>query len=147
MFIHSSQGGYDRHGEQFARGSFLLLFSHNEFKWAEETGKHWKEFPHEKRHNLYACVRHVSLHQMGAWMMGTARIAGQSVTVSGAYGHDGLPGDYEKLTPAAREKLVQVPQEIADIFWKSDDGWNSAGSEGPTMKKWALETFKKEKKS
>lgn len=114
--------------------------------WGEQNGKHWNEFPSELKRKLYACVRHVSLRQMGPWMMGTARIAGQSVTVSGAYGHDGLPSYYEKLTPAAREKLIEVPKEIAEVFWNSDDGWNNAGSEGPTLRRWALETFKKEQK-
>ena len=38
MFIKTSQSGYTRSGEQFARGSFLLVFAHNKFQWSEETG-------------------------------------------------------------------------------------------------------------
>ena len=92
------------------RGSFLLLFSHNSFKWAEETGRPYGDMPAVLKPKLYACVRHVSLRQLGHWMMGSARIAGQSVTVSGAYGGDkGLPRDYESLTPAARAKTNRSP--------------------------------------
>lgn len=197
MFITTSQGGYSRHGEQFARGSFLMVFSHNEHKWEEEAnapilrghfadhgkvfdvaqgdgfvvqktcqcagsspytydsaekvpsyylkycpvhGVEYRRFSGDSR-RLYACVRHVSLRQFGHFMMGTARIAGQSVTVSGAYGSDGLPMDYEKLTPAGREMLVEVPKELAEEFWNGG-GHNSAGAEAPAMRKWALETFK-----
>lgn len=74
-------------------------------------------------------------------MVGSARIAGQSINVSGDYGNCGLPLDYERLTPEARDKLVEVPQDVADIFWNTCDGWNGAGSEARTMVKWA----KKEK--
>lgn len=140
MFIKSSRSGYNRHGEQFARGSFLLVFSHNKFKWAEETGQHWNDFPKDLERKLYACVRHVSLNQCGHWMIGTARIAGQSITVSGSYGGDGLPKDYEKLTPAARQKLTEVPADLAEQFWNGG-GHNTAGAEAPAMRQWALQTF------
>jgi hypothetical protein len=77
-------------------------------------------------------------------MMGQARIAGQSVIVSGAYGGDGLPKDYEKLTLAARGKLVRLPEELEAKFW-AGGGHNSAGSEAKAMKAWAIETFSKGK--
>lgn len=198
MFIKSSQSGYNRHGEQFARGSFLMVFSHNQYTWEEQNnrphfeehgklfkrdGDRWiettdgdgiacqcagsapytydsadkvpsyylkycpvhsgeyKTMPSELNRKLYACVRHVSLHQMGHWMTGTARIAGQSVTVSGSYGSDGLPMDYEKLIPAARVKLVELPADLTEEFWKGG-GHNSAGSEASAMRRWALEAFK-----
>lgn len=195
MFIKSSQGGYNHHGEQFARGSFLIVFSHNEYKWEEENNRartelhgqsfevtredgftvvktcqcagsdprmykpedvvpayymrycpvhsaEYKTMPHELSRKLYACVRHVSLRQFGHFMMGTARIAGQPLTLSGSYGNDGLPCDYEKLSVAGREKLIEVPVELAEQFWQGG-GHNSAGSEGPAMRAWASETFKK----
>src|SRR4026207_1998414 len=104
MFLSQSQRGYTRHGEQFARGRFLILFSHNQYIWSEETGRPWSECPLDSK-KLYACVRHVGLRQYGHWMMGTARIAGQSITLSGSYGSDGLPCNFESLTPAGREKL------------------------------------------
>lgn len=141
MFLKTSRSGYDQNGEQFVRGSFLILFSHNNFKWGEETGRPWSECPYTG-HELYACVRHVSLRQFGHWMMGTARIAGQSLTLSGSYGSDGLPCDYEKLSEAARAKLIRVPEDIEAIYWKGD-GWNSSGSEGPDLRRWAKQQFGK----
>lgn len=181
MFIQQSQGGYNRHGEQFSRGRFLLVFSHNMHKWEEQNNrphvdlkgqwfdvtngdgfvikvqctcdtpsyylKYCKAHAHEYKtmppaldRVLYACVRHVSLRQCGHFMMGSARIAGQSITVSGSYGSDGLPGDYETLTPAARAKLCQLPADLTDTFWRGG-GHNSAGNEAPAMQKWALAVF------
>lgn len=195
MFIRQSQSGYGRSGEQFARGSFLMVFCHNPYKWLDENnephfaehgqtfevlngegvtvlktcqcagqsphiydeaskvpkyylkhcpvhGGEYKTMPSELWRVLYACVRHVSLRQFGHFMIGTARIAGQSVTVSGSYGSDGMPMDYEKLTPQARTKLVRVPDELTEQFWNGG-GHNSAGKEAPAMRQWALETFKK----
>jgi len=120
MFIHMQAAGYDRDGQQFSRGRFLLVFS--------------------RGHELYAAVRHVSLHQFGHFMMGFARIAGQRITVSGAYGNDGLPDDYDKLTPQAQSKLTPLPADLTEIFWKGD-GHNSTGNEREPMLKWALQTF------
>lgn len=183
MFIKASQGGYNRQGEQFSRGSFLLVFSHNEYKWEEQNNKshpdlngqwltvtngdnfllskpctcddrnwtlkhceahkhEWRSMPAELHQKLYACVRHVSLRQFGHFMMGTAKIKGQSVTVSGSYGGDGLPMDYEKLTPEARTALVELPEDLANEFW-AGGGHNSAGKESAAMREWALKTFKK----
>lgn len=168
MFIKRSQGGYNCQGEQFARGSFLVLFSHNPHKWEEQNnilhfetagqlvngvecrcgqyyrwetpwvegskadgkggswvsapyyylkscpahGHEYRTMPSELSRKLYACVRHVSLSQFGHFMMGTVRIAGQSVTLSGKYGADGLTQDYESLTPAARAKLTELPPDM-----------------------------------
>lgn len=143
MFIKQSQCGYDLSGEQFARGSFLCVFSHNRYKWAEEHNTSWRDFPAELNGKLYACVRHCSLRQFGHWMTGTVNIGGQRVTVSGSYGADGLTMDYEKLSPAARAKLVEVPAGIAHAFWHPEHpGWNSAGSEATIMRQWAQETFR-----
>lgn len=94
---------------------------------------------------LYAIVRSCTLNQLGHWMMGTIRIAGQSVTVSGSYGDDGLPMDYEKLTPAARAKVVEVPKELCDAFW-AGGGHNCAGNEAQAMLDWAIKTFGKQSK-
>ena len=191
MFINS-KGGYGRNGEQFARGSFLLLFSHNGHKWEDQNnrarvedhgqmltrggdsegerfkcqcrGSGWRpeygDAPvpsyylkycpahgHEYKtwagddKKLYACLRHVSLRQLGHFMMGTARIAGQSVTVSGAYGADGLPRDYEELTEAGRAKLTEVPVDVAAAYW-AGDGWNGAGKEAPVLRAWALRALR-----
>lgn len=197
MFITKSQSGYNRYGEQFARGSFLCVFSHNEYKWEEQNntlhfdlagtlvngiechcgqyqayempwvensrpdskGGSWtpapyyylkscpahaheyKTMPESYKRVLYACVRHVSLRQLGHFMMGTARIAGQSVTLSGSYGSDGLPMDYESLSLAARGKVVRLPAELQEKFWQGG-GHNSAGNEASAMREWANATFK-----
>ena len=79
---------------------------------------------------------------MGHWMIGSVRIKGQSVTVSGSYGNDGSPMDYENLLTSARAELVELPTELANTFW-AGGGHNSAGNEADAMREWALATFKK----
>ncbi len=116
---------------------FLMVFSHNKFKWSEETGLPWQEFPAGLERKLYACVRRVALQEFGHWMMGTARIGGQSVSASGAYGNDGLPCDFEKLTPKARLLLVEVPEDVTAKFW-AGGGHNCAGNEAYAMREWAM---------
>jgi hypothetical protein len=170
MFI-KAKGGYDSHGEQFAKGKFLAVFSHNSYMAEEQANRavygpvdiietrrgksactcaghpiYWQKscpthaadyvIPKVDGHKLYAIVLDCSMRQCGPWMMGSINIAGQRITVSGAYGHDGLTCDYEKLTPAAREKLVEVPQVLAETFWNGG-GHNSSGKEAPAMRDWA----------
>lgn len=84
---------------------------------------------------LYACVRKVALGQFGHFMMGRANIGGSWVTVSGAYGNDGLPMNYDKLTDRQRAAFVAVPEEIAAIYWEGG-GHNNAGSEAGVMRKY-----------
>ena len=121
-------------------GNFLILFSHNKFKWQEQ----YPELNVPPSRKLYAWIGKVKLSQCGQWMMGTVRALPaynkpyKYLVVSGAYGADGLPCDYEDLTIKSRFKLIPVPQSIADVYWKGN-GWNSSGSEGPTMRQWALE--------
>lgn len=88
--------------------------------------------------DLYACIRVVALSQCGHWMMGTARIAGESVCMSGSYGSDGLPGTLADYSDRVRAAFVRVPDDIVRAYWHADDpGWNSAGSEAPTLARWA----------
>lgn len=204
MFLKTSQSGYTRNGEQFARGSFLIVFSHNQYKWESQNNTphvdlhgqtfdvasgdgfvvqktcrcagtdlyingrkidtfapgdelpnvpsyylrycpvhsgEYKTMPTELSRKLYACVRHVSLRQMGHWMIGSARIAGQSVTCSGAYGSDGLTRDYEELNADARAKVTELPADLIETFWKGG-GHNTSGNEAPAMREWALKTLK-----
>lgn len=172
MFVKQSQRGCNRNGEQFARGSFLAVFAHNQFKAEEQANRpvygpilwpwikadrtkvctcageayyyqkscpvHSSEYviPEVDGKKLYGIVRHCSLSQCGHWMMGTISIAGQPITVSGTYGDDGLPMDYENLSLEARSKLVEIPKNVQDAFW-SGGGWNSSGSEAPAMREWA----------
>lgn len=80
-------------------------------------------------------VRKVALEQVGHWMMGTARIYGHSVTISGAYGNDGL-------TKNVSHELFLEGYPLPDPLykaWATDTaGWNSAGSEGPSIREWAV---------
>jgi len=87
---------------------------------------------------LRACVRHVSMSQCGHFMMARAKVGPYSVRLSGTYGSDGLP-----MTPPEGlwEQLTPLPPALTEEFWKGD-GWNSAGSEGPAMHKWANENIK-----
>lgn len=90
---------------------------------------------------LYATVRQCNMKQFGNWMMGTVNIAGQRVTVSGSYGSDGLPTDYENLNESALSKVVPLPDSLANEFW-AGGGHNSSGKEATAMRQWALATFK-----
>ena len=87
--------------------------------------------------NLRGCVRKVALRQFGHFMMGTARIGGQSITLSGAYGHDGLPTTVsENIWKYGKD----IPDSLYDL-WNNGGGWNSCGSEAPSMREWALNNF------
>ena len=134
MFLQDNhfQGWSARSGEQKAKGRFLAVFSGTE-TYPEPHPETGRQLP-----ILYAVVRSVTLSQCGHWMMGSLQLAGEAVTVSGAYGSDGLPGDLDKLSEAQQRLLVEVPFDLAVEFW-SGGGWNSAGKEAPAMRKWAQE--------
>lgn len=134
MFLQDNQfrGWYTRSGVQKARGLFLAVFSGEE-NYPDPHPETGRPLP-----TLYAAVRTVEVSQLGHWMMGYLRLAGARVTVSGAYGEDGLPMDIDKLSEAQKGLLVEVPFPIAVEFW-SGGGWNSAGKEAPAMRKWAQE--------
>lgn len=93
------------------------------------------------REKLYACVRACSLSQCGHFMMGSIRIGQKYLTVSGPIGNDGLPMDLQDVPKDQRSRLVELPEAIATVYW-SDNGHNDVGSAGPTLRGWALETFK-----
>jgi len=97
--------------------------------------------PEADHRELRACVRSVSLHQLGHFMMGQAKIGPHAVTVSGCYGNDGLPDDPDPY-PGLWERLIPVPEELTDAFWQGG-GHNSCGSEGPAMHEWAVDNEKK----
>lgn len=120
---------YRSDGEQcHTQAPFLILASTDKAK--DPSG-------HEA---LFACVRQVALQQCGHFMMGRARIGNQSLTISGAYGNDGLPCDYDDLTERARSFFTPVPQLLADLYW-SDGDHNSAGAEFQSLRHWALATL------
>lgn len=120
MYIKMKYSGYDRSGQQRASGLFLLLVQTRE------------------SNEMRAIVRKVVLSQFGHFMMGTVRIAGESVTVSGAYGSDGLPCT---VTQKVFDKAIPVPAYLIEL-WNNGGGWNSAGNEAESMHAWALENLK-----
>lgn len=128
MFITNKRSGYDRLGEQVASGLFLVLMTCSEAAGTLDAG----------RLKIRGIVRHVSYHQLGQFMMGRVRIAGHSITLSGAYGGDGLTRD---VPEAVFMKGTPLPDELYDA-WKNGGGWNSSGSEGPAMHAWALDLVK-----
>jgi hypothetical protein len=89
---------------------------------------------------LWATVRSCSLHQLGHFMMGSIYICGKQITVSGPIGHDGLPLDLQDVPAAWRERLIEVPEAVAAVYWQ-DTGHNDVGSAAPTLREWALRAF------
>lgn len=87
--------------------------------------------------NFRALVRKVALQQLGHWMMGTARIKNQSITISGAYGSDGLP---VSVSREIYDMGIGVPKYLYDL-WNKGGGWNSTGYEADAMRGWAVKTF------
>jgi hypothetical protein len=126
MFIRTKYSGYDS-GRQVAAGDFMILClpKHDGRIDAEE----WKQ--------TRALVRYVRMTQLGHFMMGTFRAFGHSITVSGTYGQDGLICD---VPQEVYDRAVPVPTELMKA-WAKGGGWNSAGSEAPAMRAWALSTF------
>lgn len=122
MYIVGNVGYYTESGEQRCRrADFLLL-------WSPDCGK-----------TIWGFIRKVAMRQCGHWMMGTARVEGRSITVSGSYGADGLTIGPEKM-PCPKDAR-QLPAELVEA-WNKGGGWNGAGNEALAMKKWARETFK-----
>ena len=122
MFI-SGGHTYYRGSEQYAtRGRFLILLTRKDDKCGPD--------------HVFAVVRKVALRQLGHFMMGRANIGGHWVSVSGAYGSDGLPLTVDRLPDDA----VILPLELYNA-WNKGGGWNGAGNEAYAMKAWARATF------
>lgn len=138
MFLTQRRAGYDRGGNQVASGLFLILVSN----------------PDRSQNDLRAFVRFVSMEQCGHFMMGNVRVAGYSLSLSGAYGNDGLPthldrffagivnGEAKFVSFTAEQKtaiwdqLTPLPPELVNGYWHSE-GHNDAGTAGPEIRKWA----------
>jgi hypothetical protein len=118
MFIKTDYSHCDRTGQQLAGGLFLWVMTNHEHR--------------ELRPGLRALVRHVRMSQCGHFMMGTVRVAGESFIVSGTYGSDGLPDNVPEDIWLLGHPL---PPELEEAFWN--------GSEGPAMRKWALQNLEK----
>lgn len=121
MYIDNSGRSYYRRTEQCSsRTPFLILMQPDD------------ESP--KRNNIRGIIRKVAMQQLGHWMMGKARIGGETVILSGCYGSDGLPKDVPR---ELWERGTPLPDELYDQ-WAKGGGWNSAGSEGSAMREWGL---------
>ena len=130
MFLSLRYSGYNRHDEQVAAGLFLVV--------AQKPATPIGQTP-----ELRAVVRYVRFRQCGHFMMGTCRIGKcRSMVLSGSYGGDGLPVmlDYKQGVDAGAvwERMHPIPADMQAAFWNGEGGHNSAGSEGPAMKAWAL---------
>ena len=120
MYLKSG-GSYYRGTEQCSRRApFLILVQSKDLPIGPD--------------NFRALVRKVALQQLGNFMMGTARVKGKSITLSGSYGNDGLPKTIDHET---WETAVPVPKELYEK-WSKGGGWNSCGSEAHDFRKWAL---------
>lgn len=126
MYLHRTPTYYRGTTAVKPRAPFLLLMSRT-----SDT---------DMRPQLYAVVRTVAMRQLGHWMMGNANVGGAWMTISGAYGNDGLPMtvDDDEIPWDA----VALPDELAHAFW-TGGGWNSAGSEAPLLRDWALDHLPK----
>lgn len=129
MYIEQSRGVYSQTGNQeIRRANFLILLQPKEWERRGEPIK--------------AIVRQVALKQFGHWMMGYARAYGQTLTLSGSYGSDGLPVSNSEVYDRA---TVVLPDELVEA-WNTGGGWNGAGSEAEAMRQWALDNLKELKR-
>ncbi len=121
----TANGGYYKSTDQHARrAEFLILMQ------PDTLDGH--------RAPIRAIVRSVALRQCGHWMMGSARVAGERIPISGAYGADGLPCSVPMVLYL---RGIEIPPEL-HAAWNSGGGWNSAGSEASAMREWALANIK-----
>ena len=119
MFINQPRTRYSKGGDLLScTALYLLLLS-------------------DADNNLFAAVRKATLKPFGPWMAGHIVLAGAPVTVSGAFGGEGLPRDLLTLSEAQRALLTPIPPDLAETFWQGG-GWNSAGREASSMREWAL---------
>lgn len=138
MFIETTTGGYyDSSGEQHVRRAlFLILVQRDYFKDADGNYLSPSDRP-DGYTDIRAIVRKVALHQFGHWMMGSARVKGERISISGAYGSD---GNTCTVSEKVFQEAVPLPAELYDA-WNKGEGWNSAGSEAPLMRTWATENL------
>ena len=120
MFI-TGRSSCNRYGEQSSQGMFLILMQPME--------EEYRDLP------IRGLVRRVKLTQLGHWMMGELKIKDHSITLSGAYGSDGLTRDVPK---EVYDLGVDLPEELHEA-WNKGGGWNGVGSEASLMKKWAID--------
>ena len=131
MYITGGRAYYRGTEQHASRGRFLILLS--------------DDYHHRA---LFAIVRTVALSQCGQFMMGTARVYGHSLVISGAYGSDGLPLNVDRLPEPIRDRvraeMKPLPRHLYQL-WADGGGWNGAGTEADGMRRWALSTFEERK--
>lgn len=122
MLIRTRLAGYTSGGQQIASGDYLALFK-------KISGG-----------ELFAAVRYVRMEQLGHFMMGLFRIGGQTLSVSGPGGSDGLPIDLV-THPVDMKFLTLVPKDLTHDYWMDRTGWNDLGAMTPRFRTWGRETF------
>lgn len=140
MFFNGSTTYYDSSGQRAGRAKYLILANDWSTYICEdaECSMSYQTHSHTRIGKLYACVRKVAMRQCGQFMMGSARVGDSTIILSGPYGSDGLPEDYDKLSASSRARFTLVPDAIADLYWHPEhSGHNSAGSEARAMVEYA----------
>ena len=125
MYIKKTFSGYTYDGQQITHRQWFLILVQDQDKRVNGHG------------SIRAFVRKVAMQQCGHFMMGYAKVHGQSLIMSGSYGSDGLPKD---VSHELYEKAFPLPDDLYDA-WAKGEGWNSAGSEAQKMRAWAKENF------
>lgn len=133
MYVGQSYTYYSGSEQRASRGDFLMIATFDTDvdyqEICEECGEHHKV--------LFACVRKVAMGQFGHFMMGTARVGGQSLTVSGPIGHDGLPMAPWNTRNLSDDMIaryfVKVPVNVAHAYWTAH-GWNDCGEATPVLR-------------
>ena len=133
MFLKLKRSGFDAGGGQVASGRFLMLLMPD---WMDpDTPEEFRDFKRDDYlTKTRAIVRFVSMRQLGNFMMGTARVLGHKLSVSGAYGGDGLT---MRVPWKVYQVGVPVPADLM-LAWSNGGGHNGAGSEGGAMREFGL---------
>lgn len=120
MYIEKDHYTYYKGTEQrTSRGKFLILMQPTEgIDYA-----------------IRGIIRKVAMKQLGHFMMGTARIKNQSITLSGSYGNDGLTCSVPMEVYLMGKEL---PKWLVDL-WNKGGGHNSCGNEANEMRIWAID--------
>lgn len=102
MYVEKSRMRYDKYGSQQAGlADFLILMNKRSDREAP----------------IRAIVRKAALSQLGQFMMGSVRVKGSRIVLSGLYGGDGLPVDVDDVV---YDEGVVLPDHIYEA-WNTDN--------------------------